>query len=665
MRTLIPRGLVPTTALMPDPVARSRSRLLLSSLVSCALGCAVAACGSHDTPPTSVTAPPPERELTPTPRVATAVFRTCLIRGDDAHVLCWGLLFGPPPVIGHPPDIGSWIVDGLEHALEVDVITGGVCARVEGGAVRCALAPENGTLADAISVQALEGATSIAMLTDSECAWICGAMPDGTLRCVTHASTEPRVVTPVHADDVLRARRVGSHVCLLRRDNDVTCFSANDESVVSFTGTRDAIAVGGGPCFVSAAGAVRCCAAMSADAPCHDEPSLGPAIAVAGGVWGGWTLSVGRDGRARAIHGPGGEVEESPVAHFDAHDLVGLVSDEGACLVGRAGAISCLGPNNYGQLDTRVASPPDTPTQVIGAHDVIDLVADNVEAFALGADGTVFTWSARTDRATPQHVEPALVELAGAGYGRDAEGRVYELGAAASFARRIEGLDARGGLVGGLYDRLCAVDGEGAVSCLGRPVEIGITPGTPHRMPTLDGLTSLAVVRATACGLRDGRVRCADIDDPDAPATEVVGVNGITRVLGGDHQWLFVRGDGSVLVRDDEPASDTAAMVRRGPWSAVIGAAFAEGRTCAWRASGPLACDITLFGVHRIGQPTEADLVTIPSVTDVRAVALADASCAALADGTVWCWGHGARADGHRIEAREPVPVPIEAMRPN
>lgn len=643
------------------------------------LGCAVTACGSHeDPPPTSVAPAPPERVLTPTPRIATTSFRTCVLTGDDAHVLCWGLRFGPATDEGDPAGVGSWIVRGLEHAVEVDVVSAGVCARVDGGSVRCALAPEHGALADAISVDALEGATSIAMLTTGHGPWVCGAMPDGTVRCSVDPGGEPHVVTPVQADDVLQVRRVGSDACVVRRDADVTCFGTSEERIASFAGTRDAIAVGPGPCFVSAAGAVRCCNYMSADAPCHDEPSLGPAIAVAGETWGGWTLSIGRDGTARASHAPGDDVGESPVAHFDARDLVGLVSDENACFVSRAGNLACLGPNHYGQLDVQVATPWDVPTRVIGAHGVVDLVATDHRAFALGADGTLFTWSGSTDRASAHHVEPALVELAGACFGRDGDGHVYELRVPEAsdevIATRVEGLDARGGLVGDLGDRLCAVDGGGAVSCLGPTPDFGPRVPTPHRVPSLDGLTSLAVVRARACGLHDGRVRCADIDHADEPATEVAGLRGVTRVIGGDHQWLFVRADGSVLVRDDlrprigRPAQDPNAAPRRGPWSALVGAAFAENQTCAWQGSGPLSCtgiDVHLRALDSDDGTTDAPPVVVPSVVDVRAVALAAASCAALADGTVWCWGRGARGDGHRLDARVPIPVLIERMTPN
>jgi hypothetical protein len=671
---------------------RPRARWLAAALL--------AACGSSAAPSDpSAVASVAERIVTPPLRSATTYHRTCSVTGDDDHVVCWGLHFGPPRAGHDAESIGSWTVDGMTHVRELDVLSAGVCALVEGGEVRCSLAPDEASVpGPTVTVTPLAGATSIALLDDIRGAHVCAAMPDGSVRCAD-AVPSAAVTTPVEAHDVLRVARVDREVCLLRRESDVTCFGdLVDDSIETFAGTRDAIAVGSGPCFVAAAGGVRCCNYARADAPCHDEPSLAPAVAAATG-WGGVTIAVGRDGSVRFAGG--NEADDRSGFRDLPHDFVGLVAQESLCVARSGGELYCLGPNHYGQLDARPPSSFSVPTRVDGVTGAIDVVVSELGGFALGAEGTVFSWTSDDRAARALTTSLRLVALAGSHHARDAEGVVYALARGAGGAldaTPVEGLDAHGGLAGDPSDHLCATDARGAVTCLVDQdfVAFGTPVLAPQRVAALDGLTSLAIAGHDACGIRAGRVLCASLargtDAEAAPTAEEIAVpRGVVRVLGGHEQWLFVLADGSVRVRGHNgagqlglAASEPITAPRRGPWVAPVGAAFAEHVTCAWNAEGALRC--AGIGADLITRSTDGDgsLLAIPTMDFVRAMSLGPARCgvvtcrsadgtdgeracaqstdASIADGSVWCWGEGPRADGHPTDSDVPLRVPIETM---
>lgn len=286
------------------------------------------------------------------------------------------------------------------------------------------------------------------------------------------------------------------------------------------------------------------------------------------------------------------------------------------CAVLSTGAVKCWGPGDYGQIGDGTDQWAATPQPVLGLSAATKVAATGSGACALTSTGTVYCWGHSTtlgnggiqNRNTPQLVT--------------------------RLPRGVNALAAGERVV-------CAAAADGWVRCWGTNDFGLVNPNGSYgeyRVPmAIAGLprdiNQVAVGRSIACGRSavDGSVYC----------------------------WgPGILGDGSEGVpwQAHEP-------VRVKGLTAASSVAAADGAACAVRAG-----DVLCWGSNYQGLLGSGDLdvslepLAVPGLPSpaVSVAGTLDHMCAALQDGSTWCWGsnvHGALGDGSIRDSALPVEV--------
>ncbi len=218
----------------------------------------------------------------------------------------------------------------------------------------------------------------------------------------------------------------------------------------------------------------------------------------------------------------------------------------------------------------------------------------------------------------------------------------------------------------------CALDPDAHVLCWGRigaSLDGAPPPGRRRLLPVrgLDGSTSIAASSNTLCGVgADGQVRCAYIDSRRGAFQPVAAVPGLDDAIaisarmgdpcalrrdGGAVCWEMTYDAGSGTHRPGTPAPLWPEL------GSVVEVAAGWGARCVRLSTGAVHC--------RDDEHSSPHLV----LTGAVSVDADREACAALEDGSVWCWGdnqYGVLGDGTETDSSTPVRVrglPFAAVR--
>jgi alpha-tubulin suppressor-like RCC1 family protein len=307
-------------------------------------------------------------------------------------------------------------------------------------------------------------------------------------------------------------------------------------------------------------------------------------------------------------------VEAGPPLHINSISL----GDSHTCARRADGSVACWGKNLNGQIGNGVVSLIEaSPVAVIGLSDAVQIAAATLHTCARRAGGTIVCWGDNS-------------------YGQLGNGTTTSSNVPVTVAGITDAVD----LVSGAF-HACARTMGGQVMCWGRNDFGEVGNGTNVQANT---------------------------------PVAIAGVEGALALGAGDLHTCAVRADTTVACWGDNTSGQLGDTSLADQWSPVsvknltgaTGLAAGEGHTCA-RTSGPVECwgvdehgelGYGLFDGGLIGSLTP---VYAMGITNAVQIAAGDAqSCAALADGTVACWGennNGQLGDG--MFADSPVPVPV------
>jgi alpha-tubulin suppressor-like RCC1 family protein len=337
--------------------------------------------------------------------VTTGAAHSCLLT-QAGVVKCWGAKLA-----------NSTRTDST-HPVDVAGLTSGVRAISAGYAHTCALTAADavkcwgnnyygqlgdGTLSDgSLMPVAVVGLTADVRAIASGDGWTCAVMNRGNVKCWGANSfgqlgdgsltNSDRPVDVVGLTDAVGISAGGVHTCVITREGAVKCWGANwsgqfgdgtrtdDASPVTLSGLRgtaSAIALGGS----------HTCAAVGPDGvKCWGANSVGQLGN------GGTTDSL----TPAAVLGLNGQVialaasATSPSYELGAG---GPVAGDQTCAVTAAGAATCWGQNNRGQLGDGSTTDRSRPTSVTGlASDVVAVSMSPGHACAALSSGGVECW---------------------------------------------------------------------------------------------------------------------------------------------------------------------------------------------------------------------------------------------------------------------------------
>ncbi len=288
-------------------------------------------------------------------QIAAFGARTCAVRRDGA-VLCWGHVDG---LLGHAPSGGepeSWDattprpVEGLGEVAEVALGGEHLCARDQGGAVRCWGRNGHGQLGDGsratrhapVRVAGLPAARGLALGASHSCAlvddggvWCWGANEGGQLG---DSATADRARAAPIRDFVAVAQlgASGSSTCARLVNGTVRCWGWNSDGQLGNGTTRGHAlpkAVRGLEHIVELAlGAATACARrVDGTVACWGDEAIAP---------------HGADDEHRSLF----PRDQPDLARVTSLARAGQNAGGHSCVVERGAVVRCWGPNAYGQL---------------------------------------------------------------------------------------------------------------------------------------------------------------------------------------------------------------------------------------------------------------------------------------------------------------------------
>ena len=364
----------------------------------------------------------------------------------------------------------------------------------------------------------------------------------------------------------------------------------------------------------------------NADGPADEEPAEEPdpvSFTLGGGARSGDTLVAVASGRTCAVRLDGGVScwgenavrERMSVAGLD--DVVTVsIGDRSfgtshACVLHRAGTVSCWGPGSDGRLGQGDTVPHYVPVRAPGISDAVALAASDSHTCVVHADGGVSCWGGNH-----------------AGQLGDGTER------SSSLPKRVPGLE---GVVtiGAGPNQTCAVHADGALSCWGSgPASLfSEDHRSPWRIEGVEGVVSVAVGWDRICAVRgDGEVNC----------------------------WVNARGFEPALV---EGIDDVAAV------------AAGLGGACALHNGGGVSCWGVYDVTGRSGDGTTASRSgpeRVAGIADAVAIAVTvrgsgpgQHACVMHGDGSVSCWGSNERGQlGDGTRETRPVPTAVAPIEP-
>ncbi len=364
---------------------------------------------------------------------------------------------------------------------------------------------------------------------------------------------------------------------------------------------------------------------VSVDDPAEEEPPAAPdpvSFTLGGGARSGDSLVAVARGRTCAVRLDGGVScwgedalrERLSVAGLD--DVVTIsigdlpIGAFHACVLHKAGTVSCWGPGAEGQLGQGDTVSHYVPVRVPGIREAVALAAGDSHTCVVHADGGVSCWGANH-----------------AGQLGDGTER------SSSLPKRVPGLEGVATIAAG-PNATCAVHVDGALSCWGLGPASVFTEDhrAPGRIEGVEGVVSVAVGWDRVCAVRnDGEVYC----------------------------WQNVRGTQPALVQ----GIGDVAVVSTG-----------AGGVCALHNDGGVSCWGESNATGQLGDGTTASRTRperVAGIADAVAIAisvggpdLGQHACVMHGGGSVSCWGSneaGQLGDGTHETRLVPTAVrPIE-----
>jgi alpha-tubulin suppressor-like RCC1 family protein len=272
------------------------------------------------------------------------------------------------------------------------------------------------------------------------------------------------------------------------------------------------------------------------------------------------------------------------------------------CALKAIGIILCWGLNLNGQLGDGTLSQQQTaPAVVTGMNSAVAVAAGRLHTCAIQADGLTRCWGDN-------------------GLGQHGNGTQTDSAVAVSVSGTVPSISANEIAAGNAHT--CAARANSTVACWGSNSDgqLGIgSSGNSFASPISLGNTFTRVITLET----GGRHSCAAF----LPGASVT-------CWGRNSDFQLV--DGSTTQRTTPSPSSPFALE-------VIATAAGSAHTCALLADGTMGC----AGANAFGQlgrgivgPSEANMQTVPGVTNVIAIVAGDAhTCALLGNGTVRCWG--------------------------
>ena len=610
--------------------------------------------------------------------IAAGWYSTCA-RVRDGSVWCWG--DGQSGQLGSGTSAGSSVpvaVSGVTAATAISVSGTHACALLVTGTITCWGDDGSGELGNGatqglstpVPVTDVSGAIAVTAADSFTCALlsdgrvVCwGGNGSGQLgnRTTTDSATRVRVLG-LSGATALSASSVGSFACA--SDGRVACWGLGSNGQLG-NGTTVGSTVAGpvsGVCNATAvsAGSQHACALLTDGTVSCWGSNL------SGQLGSGSTISS--------------STPESVVGLTGASSIV--AGGSFSCALRRDGRVACWGDNSVGQLgiglpialadagsrsagvepgpcaaeSLRVDLPvpsSDAPVSQHALHEVRSVVAGNLHACALLANGNVECWGDNHagqlgdgNNLAPLTLEPVLVE----------------------------GLsDVMAIAAGG--DSTCALL-AGGVSCW------GTTSFAPVLVGGLGAAKAISVGANHACALlSDGRASCwgddtfGELGDGTTSSSStpvmVQGVNDATAIAAGDTYTCVLRSGGTVACWGDDTlgrlgdGTNTASLTPvsspfiRG--AKTLRASAVGGFTCA--GGGTAVC----WGANSSGQlgngttDSSSVPVAVSGLCDVTAMAAGlDSTCALRAGGTIACWGDNASGelgDGTTVGSVTPAGV--------
>jgi alpha-tubulin suppressor-like RCC1 family protein len=584
---------------------------------------------------------PVQSLMTGASRVAAGLSHTCAIA--NGTVSCWG---------------NGWLGNGSSTQTPTPTAVTGL--------------PK-----PAVVVQA--GATNTCVLLNDQSVWCWGANSHGELG----NGTTNQSPTPVQVSGVTQATAIsvgGSHACAVVGGGAVVCWGDNSYGQLGDAVTSGPHSCNGSACSSSpvavaalvgavdvAAGDTHTCAILSDDrVKCWGWNGLGQ---LGNGTWGN-----------------GNGFPRSPFPVFASRKALAAAGDSSAightCAVLPGGTIKCWGGDGDGQLGNGATpSWQTTPVLVSGITNGLALAAGGDHTCAILGDSSVRCWGmdsfGQVGLATLDlHVPSPVIVNGLVGVGQLGAGRLSTCAVQSGISGPTQlycfGVNNNGQLgvsgtlpmcnppglgfglpcattptpVGGVEpvmlaggaEHTCAVLTNGHVSCwgqnlngqLGRTSGNGFVPGDvqtgPPTSQPLSGAVAIAVGNNHNCALlADATVTCwganaagqlgngSDVDSTSpVPVPNLTNVNAI--VAGSTHTCALLA-DGSVKCWGGNDLAQLGTTTGTGTCPKINGAPCSKSPVAVSGISTATMLAAGVAGAH---------------------------TCAALADGSVWCWGSNA-----------------------
>jgi len=314
------------------------------------------------------------------------------------------ILFSPTPVdfgaISNG-EISTRTALALNYNPAPETITNGYqhsCAITNTGGVKCWGRNDYGQLGNANPASQAEpvevlGVTHVAKITAGQY-HTCALSHDGTIKCwgvdlqgqlgngaITGDQTAP--VDVVGIDDAVAISAKHQHTCAVTSSGGVKCWGLDDQeqlgngaitgnqtAPVDVVGTTDAVAIAAGEnhsCAVTRSGGVKC--------------------------WGDDFYGQLGNGAATKVK------QSTPVDVVGITDAVAITAADHTCAITRTGGVKCWGIDIQGQLGngTAITDNQDTPVDVLGITDAIDITASQRHTCAVTRSGATKCWGIDTN----------------------------------------------------------------------------------------------------------------------------------------------------------------------------------------------------------------------------------------------------------------------------
>ena len=286
------------------------------------------------------------------------------------------------------------------------------------------------------------------------------------------------------------------------------------------------------------------------------------------------------------------------------------------CAVLADGTVWCWGENSYGKSgrDYEPSTTNYVPMQVSGIDNALSVSAGEYHTCAVLEDGTVWCWGDN--------------EYGKLGHDYDEQGSTH-------VPMRVPGIDTATSVTAG-YDHTCAVLADGTVWCWGS---------------NEDSMLGQAYLYDEHSGEFDG---IPEYDNSTHMPMQVSGINTATSVSAGTEHTCALLADGTVwcwgnneygkLGQDYDEQGPTHVPMQVPGIDTAIDIDTRDDHTCAVLEDGTVWC----WGENEYGklghdydeQGSTHVPMRVPGIDTATSVGTGDDhTCAALADGTVWCWG--------------------------